>query len=196
MKISTKLLMGFTVIIIILVVVLLVSTISNREVVLQADTVLEQTDASEKELLEFRRYNQLESGIKDMIQTVLNLGYVATIEEENLIKEQYQKNVESLKEIISSYESAETYLQTISQIDEYVKDVFNYKEIEILSQKELEENQEKQKQFMVKKTSFTEKIQKMQKVDMQKVEKTMESFKLIKDEHAEMKKPTDEQTLA
>src|SRR6056297_245773 len=192
MKISTKLLVGFTVIIIILVLVLLVSTISNREVVAQADTVLAQTDASENELLEFRRYNELESGIKEMIQTVLNLGYVATIEEEKNIQEQYSSSVENVKESISGYENEETYFQTISQIDDYVKEVFDYKEAEILSQEDLERNQEKLKQYMAQKSVFNKKIQQMQEVNMSKIEKTMESFKLIKEEHADLKKPTDD----
>ncbi len=193
MKISTKLLVGFTVIIIILVLVLLVSTISNREVVQQADTVLNQTDASEIELLQFRSYNEVDNGIKEMIQTVLNLGYVATISEKEQIQEQYQASVENLKALVSGNENQEVYLKEISLIEDYVQNVFDYKESEILSQRDLVNNQEKLKQFIELKSTFSEQIKKMQIVDMAKVEETVESFKAIKEEHADLKKPTDEQ---
>ncbi|MFP4461298.1 MAG: methyl-accepting chemotaxis protein [Thermotogota bacterium] len=193
MKISTKLLVGFTVIIIILVLVLLVSTISNTDVVKQADRVLKQTDASEIELLEFRRYNQLDNGIKEMIQTVLNLGYVASIQEKEQTQQQFQSSVENLKILISNAANEEKYLQAIAEIEKGVQEVFDYKESEIMSQRELLNNQDQLKQLIDLKSTFSEQIQKMQAVDMQKVEKTLESFKAIKEEHADLKKPTDEQ---
>src|SRR6056297_261063 len=193
MKISTKLLVGFTVIIIILVLVLFVSTISNRQVVQQANTVLNQTDASEMELLEFRRFNELDNGIKEMIQTVLNLGYVASIEEMEKIQQQYQTSVENVKALLTESANEDSYLKSISDIEQQVQKVFDYKEREILSQRELVDNQEKFKRFIELKSTYAQQIQKMQAVDMQKIEKTLESFKVIKEEHADLKKPTDEQ---
>lgn len=193
MKISMKLLVGFTVIIIILVLVLLVSTISNREVVQQADVVINQTDASENELLEFNKYNELDDGIKEMIQRVLNLGYVSTIEEKDQIQQQYQTSVENVKTLIAGSENEEDYLKIVGEIEGRVQEVFDYKESEILSQRELVNNQEKLKRFIELKNTYAEQIKKMQAVDMQKVEKTVESFKAIKEEHVDLKKPTDEQ---
>src|SRR6056297_18782 len=174
MKISTKLLVGFTVIILILILVLLVSTISNKAVVQQADNAIKQTDASEKELLDFRLYNDVDNGIKEMIQTVLNLGYVSTLEEKEQVQQQFQIAVENLTTIISGSEDEETYLQKISEIQASVEDVFNYKESEILSQKDLLNDQEKLKQFIALKRTYAEQIKQMQAVDIKKVEQTVE----------------------
>ncbi|HRW33445.1 MAG TPA: methyl-accepting chemotaxis protein [Thermotogota bacterium] len=193
MKISNKLLVGFTVIIIILVLVFLLSTISNKEVVMQADTVLEQTKVSELELLEFRRYNKLDDGIKEMIQTVLNLGYVATIEEETNVQNKFTDSVENVKQIISGHEGEEKYLEKISQIEKNVIEVFDYKSTEIVSQKDMELNQDQLRQLIELKSAYSREILSMQKVELEKVNQVIEAFKAIKQEHAELKKPTDEQ---
>lgn len=196
MKISNKLIVGFAVIVSILILILVMSSFYNREIVTQNDIVVSQIDTSGTKLLEFRKYNMLETGIQEMVQIVLNLGYIDSEEQELLYKERFDTSLNSLKNTLAETEDETTYNQYLSKIQQSVTKVFDYKENELKSKEAVEKHANELNSYMESKKSIDENLVQMQGVDTEKIDAFLQSFTTIKEKHGELIKPTEEQKQA
>ncbi|HOO33635.1 MAG TPA: methyl-accepting chemotaxis protein [Thermotogota bacterium] len=193
MKISVKLVMGFTFIIAILVLVLFISSLSTREISDCGIEVASQIDNSAEELYSFRLSQKLDENIETLLQIVLSLGYVDNLSDSNFYKEQFDTEIERLYSKIGGDSG---YLNTMKEIENEVLKVFQLKEREIEASVEMKANQGQQGQLLRDRQLVNEQILQSQRVDEQKIKRFLEEFTAVKAQFEGLKKPTDEQKQA
>ena len=193
MKISQKLVLGFTSIVVLLVLVLSLSALSSNEIEDQGRTILEQVDVSESEFVEFRKLNTLEESIKVMIQDVLSLGYVSDRENQNSLYEAFEEDLATLRKNAKEASVNEDIKEDLTGIENAVEEVFSHKEDELTYEEKLQKGQERSKEIHKALAAKSSEIESMKQVQQEKIDRFSETFESLKKEYEELRQPTEEE---
>jgi methyl-accepting chemotaxis protein len=133
LKISLKLLLGFTFIVLMLFSLLYISSVTNSRITENSNQIIKQVGISENRFQTFSKTDSLERDIKSMIQEVLNFGYVMKEETVDACYEIIKTKILSLENDSKEIGIYEDIKELLVKLSTDVSSVYSYKKDELLA---------------------------------------------------------------
>lgn len=194
MKISTKVFLGFTIIIVLLSVIYFLTNYSLEKLSLFGEQIKENLTVSEISYDEFSSISQLKEKETTMLQRVLLLGYVNTQEEMQTYLDDFKSRYEAFDKDINSLEGSEQIKKVLESLNENVMSLFELKESELYYSElvsDYKKNKVSQKNEEIEKAK--EDYQALLSIDQSK---TDEMLKSLDDFMQRVLEPTQEEVKA
>jgi len=194
MKISTKVFLGFTIIIVLLSVIYFLTNYSLEKLSLFGEQIKENLTVSEISYDEFSSISQLKEKETTMLQRVLLLGYVNTQEEMQTYLDDFKSRYEAFDKDINSLEGSEQIKKVLESLNENVMSLFELKESELYYSElvsDYKKNKVSQKNEEIEKAK--EDYQALLSIDQSK---TDEMLKSLDDFMHRVLEPTQEEVKA
>jgi len=131
MKITTKVFLGFVVIILLLSVIFLLTNYSFGNLADFGTEIKQNLSISETSYKDFSSISQLKEQETTMLQEVLLLGYVNNQEDMESYLESFNKYYDTFYQQVSKLENSEQITNVLDSLNENVLEVFDLKESEI-----------------------------------------------------------------
>jgi tetratricopeptide (TPR) repeat protein len=131
MKITTKVFLGFVVIILLLSVIFLLTNYSFGNLADFGTGIKQNLSISETSYKDFSSISQLKEQETTMLQEVLLLGYVNNQEDMESYLESFNKYYDTFYQQVSKLENSEQITNVLDSLNENVLEVFDLKESEI-----------------------------------------------------------------
>jgi len=192
MKITTKLFVSFFAIIGLMIVVFLVSQFSSLATIDESKKINQNVDIAYRSFIAELEVGEFERETVQLIENVLELGYVNTYEMKEGLESIYAQQMSNVNKRLETLgfenDVKENLKNLLNEIDRNVADVFMFKEEELDSQEEL---------FKLKKlaTQLNETINKEQTRKEALIKENAELLQNMKDEIARLFEIYDKSTL-
>src|SRR6056297_3020434 len=131
MKITTKVFVGFVVIILLLSVIFLLTNYSFGNLADFGEGIKQNLSISETSYNEFSSISQLKEEETNMLQEVLLLGYVNNQEDMETYLESFNTYYETFYQQISELDNSEQLINVLDSLNNHVMEIFDLKESEI-----------------------------------------------------------------
>jgi methyl-accepting chemotaxis protein len=174
MKITTKVLLGFVVIVILLVIISLTSTLSFNKLEDFGLTIKDNLSISENSYHAFSEISGLKDNETEMLQEVLLLGYVNSNEEMEAYKLSFEKKYNTFSDELNNISENELIVYDLSLLRETVNAIFELKEKELYYKKMVQDYKSTtvlEKQLAIKK--LKDALQELQLIESSKTEQMM-----------------------
>jgi methyl-accepting chemotaxis protein len=135
MKITTKVLLGFVVIVILLVFIALTSNLSFNKLEDFGLSIKNNLSISENSYKAFSEISELKDFETEMLQEVLLLGYVNTNEDMESYKLSFDQKYNTFRNSFNVFSENETINNALSVLEEMVNAIFKLKEQELYYKK-------------------------------------------------------------
>ncbi|MFP4461394.1 MAG: methyl-accepting chemotaxis protein [Thermotogota bacterium] len=131
MKITTKLLLGFSVIILLFIGIFYVSSQTKSKIETNSAVINSQIEGSEKDFDKIMQINTLKIQVNSMVETVLSLGYVTNIERQQQIYSRFNKELSEIQKQATDLGLSHEVDALLENIKINVDDIFMYKQAEL-----------------------------------------------------------------
>jgi len=139
MTITKKILIAFGVVIALFVLILIMSTLSSLMIEEEGENIAQQISNAKQEFNVFKRTDEFETRIREMMELVLSLGYINELDKEEEMYEQYLTRIEQITTQAREEGVYAIIKEELQQLKADVEEVFKYKKTEIEAQNTLKE---------------------------------------------------------
>jgi len=138
MKIIWKLFTGFFIMILFLVIVFFLQNATFDELHLSGNSIKEEAMSTKKSFLSYKDAFDFLNEIENIFDVILNLGYITAADELNIVEEQFNTELEVIRQKSNTLEKASQLDKVLEELQKNANSVFTYKSHEISNQQFLD----------------------------------------------------------